>query len=58
MILAIQLFGLGLLAYQAKRYHDNLFHLTSTLYRWIAESRAERSGQVDTLQGVDDLEPR
>ena len=39
LILAIQLFGLGLLAYQAKHYHDNLFHLGSTMYRWMAESR-------------------
>jgi hypothetical protein len=40
MILAVQLFGLGLLAYQAKRYHDNLFHLASTMYRWMASSPA------------------
>jgi glycosyltransferase involved in cell wall biosynthesis len=39
LILAIQLIGLGLLAYQAKYNHDNLFHLGSTMYRWMAESR-------------------
>ncbi len=39
LILAIQLIGLGLLAYQAKYNHDNLFHLGSTMFRWMAESR-------------------
>jgi hypothetical protein len=39
LILSIQLFGLGLIAFQARRYHDNLFHLGSTIYAWMAEAR-------------------
>lgn len=50
LILAIQLFGLGLLAYQAKHYHDNLFHLGSTMYRWMAESRQAAGATADSAQ--------
>lgn len=47
LILSIQLFGLGLLAFQAKRYHDNLFDLGSTLYRWMAEPRRRDAAATD-----------
>jgi hypothetical protein len=47
LILAIQLFGLGLLAYQAKYNHDNLFHLGSTMYRWMAETRQAAAPTAD-----------
>lgn len=38
LLLSILLFGLGLLAYQAKRYYEDLFHLGSTIYRHMVES--------------------
>lgn len=38
LLLSILLFGLGLLAYQAKRYYEDLFHLGSTIYRHVVES--------------------
>jgi hypothetical protein len=61
LLLSIQLFGLGLLALQAKRYHDNLFHLGSTIYRLLAESGGgamktvdpSHSGRSKDLRGAD-----
>ena len=50
LILSIQLFGLGLLAYQAKNYHDNLFHLGSTMYRWMGESRQAARAAADSAR--------
>lgn len=58
LILSIQLFGLGLLAYQAKNYHDNLFHLGSTMYRWMAESRQAAVPPVEPAQDGSDRERR
>jgi len=49
LILAIQLIGLGMLAYQAKYNHDNLFHLGSTMYRWMAESRQATTPAPDQV---------
>ena len=51
LILSVQLFGLGLLAYQAKYYHDNLFHLGSDIYRWMVESRAAAAATNDSTLG-------
>jgi hypothetical protein len=50
LILAIQLFGLGLIAFQARRYHDNLFHLGSTMYAWMAEANRRSTGEIEPPQ--------
>ena len=58
LILSIQLFGLGLLAYQAKHYHDNLFHMGSTMYRWMAESRLAARSAAEQPQVGTQLDSR
>jgi len=51
LILSVQLFGLGLLAYQAKHYHDNLFHLASDIYRRMADARPVAAATNDSTLG-------
>jgi glycosyltransferase involved in cell wall biosynthesis len=58
LVLAIQLIGLGMLAYQAKYNHDNLFHLGSTMYRWMAESRQAPATTADTAGDSSNRESR
>ena len=58
LVLAIQLIGLGMLAYQAKYNHDNLFHLGSTMYRWMAESRQAPATTADTASDSSNRESR
>ena len=57
LILSTQLFGLGLIAFQARRYHDNLFHLGSTMYAWMAEANWRAAGGAELSQKSIVVEP-
>ena len=39
LMLAIQLFSLGILALQSKRYFEELFHLSTTIYKYSQENQ-------------------
>lgn len=58
LLLSILLFGLGLIAYQAKRYYEDLFHLGSTVYRLIAESDLYSPVNANTLTARNPLQNR
>ena len=38
LIVGIQLFNMGLMALQSKRYFEELFHITTNIYSWNRES--------------------
>ena len=42
LMVAIQLFSLGALALQNKRYYEELFHLSSTIYRHRKEEYGKK----------------
>ena len=47
LMVALQLISLGILALQSKRYFEELFHLTSTIYRHNKEEH-EKEKTIST----------
>jgi len=54
LMLAIQLFSLGILSLQSKRYFEELFHLGTTMYRYNQENQGnERKRYSQSMQDLD-----